>query len=527
MAEVAIRLLGYPTVSGSSGARSIGLRHALALIAILAAAPGPVGRGRLAGLLWPDVNEETARARLRRLMHKLGESLGKGVLHVSGGSVTIDAAKVSVDAREFRALAEHGLSKGNADELRKAAGLHEHEFLAGFELTSSQEFEDWAAGVRMELSRLQMRALSAIVQDDLAQGAWDRALDAAQQLVHLDPFRESSHCLVFHAHHGAGDMAGLEAAYRACRETLERELSIGPSPETEAVYRSLANRMRAIPKPIETAQPRIRFARTSSGSVAYATLGRGPAVVIIPGFISQVEIAWDEPRLREFLTRLSQTNRVIMFDRRGLGLSERVGVTPTIDAGAADIESILCAEHIERAVLFGASEGGPIAIRLAVSKPDRVAGLVLFGTLACGSWREDYPWALKEQTFRNWSKYVLSTWGAAMAIEAFAPSVAMQKSAESWWARTLRTAATPAAAAEVLNSFFKIDIRKELGRVHAPTIVLHRKGDLIVRFGAGEHLARNIKGARFVAMEGVDHWWWIGDYDPILRAIADMSVSNS
>jgi DNA-binding SARP family transcriptional activator len=524
--KIAIRLLGYPNVSVSERPVSVRLKHILALIAILAEAQGPVARTKLAGLLWPDVDEETARARLRRLMHKLAQIIGESVLSVEGESVTLALDKVSVDSRTFRKLAEHGLSNGGFEELRQAVRLHENVFLSGFELASSQEFEDWTSGVRMELERLQLRALRILAEQDLDCGNWERALAAAEQLVALDPLKETSHCLVFRTLRGAGDLSALERAYRSCVETLHRELGVGPSEETEAVYRSLVSPKKTGAITVDIAAPPVRFAQTPSGSIAYAVVGEGAPVVIIPGFISHIEIAWEEPRLRAFLTRLSHTNQVIMFDRRGLGLSERVGITPTIEAGASDIEAILDAERIKRAVLFGASEGGPIAIRLAVSKPERVAGLVLFGTLACGSWREDYPWALKEETFRGWSKYVLSTWGAAMAIEAFAPSVAMHKASEAWWARTLRTAATPAAAAEVLNAFFRIDVRKDLPHVHAPTVVLHRRGDLIVRFGAGEHLARNILGARLVAMEGVDHWWWIGDCEPILNAIAEVTRSG-
>jgi pimeloyl-ACP methyl ester carboxylesterase len=234
-------------------------------------------------------------------------------------------------------------------------------------------------------------------------------------------------------------------------------------------------------------------------------------------------MAGEEPRLRAFLTSLSRTNRVVMFDRRGLNLFERVGVTPTIDAGGADVEAILDAEGLERAVIFGASDGGAVAIRIAVRKPKRIAGLVLFGTIVCGGWRDDYPWALKEDTFRRWSTNVLSTWGTPTAIEKFAPSVAMEPAARAWWARTLRTVATPATGAEILNALFNIDVRGDLPSVRASTIVLHRKDDLIVRFGAGEHLARNIPGSRFVEMTGVDHWWWIGDYAPILKAIANVT----
>lgn len=137
--------------------------------------------------------------------------------------------------------------------------------------------------------------------------------------------------------------------------------------------------------------------------------------------------------------------------------------------------------------------------------------------MVCGSWRDDYPWALKEEAFRKWSRYVLSTWGTATAIEKFAPSFADDPAARAWWAGMLRTVATPASGAEMLNSLFKIDLREDLCGIGTPTVVLHRTNDRIVRFGAGEHLARNIPNARFVELPEADHWWWLGDYEPVLR----------
>ncbi len=436
--------------------------------------------------------------------------------------MSFDFRRIAVDSRRFRELAEAGLAETNVSKLHEAAALCNAEFLTGFELASSPEFEDWASNVRMLHGRLHLRSLRVLTEFYLAAGEWENALSSAGQLVQLDPLNETSHCLVFRAHKASGNASALENAYRTCGQILWRELSVEPSDQTQRLYRSLVN---AGPAHVETGitPPAILFASTPSGSVAYTVFGEGVPVVIIPGSICHFEIAWEEPRLQRFLTSLSRTNRVVMFDRRGIGLSERVGVSPTIEAGVADVQAILGAEKIERAVIFGASDGGAVAIRLAASKPERVAGLVMFAAMVCGSWRDDYPWALKEEAFRKWSKYVLSTWGTATAIEKFAPSFADDPAARAWWARMLRTVATPASGAEMLNSLFKIDVREDLCGIGTPTVVLHRTNDRIVRFGAGEHLARNIPNARFVELPGADHWWWLGDYEPVLKAIADVT----
>lgn len=278
----------------------------------------------------------------------------------------------------------------------RGLGIHEHQTHRALLIQSRQ----LSTNVRMLHGRLHLRSLRVLTEFYLAAGEWENALSSAGQLVQLDPLNETSHCLVFRAHKASGNASALENAYRTCGQILWRELSVEPSDQTQRLYRSLVN---AGPAHVETGitPPAILFASTPSGSVAYTVFGEGVPVVIIPGFICHLEIAWEEPRLQRFLTSLSRTNRVVMFDRRGIALSERVGVSPTIEAGVADVQAILGAEKIERAVIFGASDGGAVAIRLAASKPERVAGLVMFAAMVCGSWRDDYPWLSRRKFFAN------------------------------------------------------------------------------------------------------------------------------
>jgi len=223
--------------------------------------------------------------------------------------------------------------------------------------------------------------------------------------------------------------------------------------------------------------------------------------------------------MRSFLAALARRGRVIIFDRRGIGLSDRVGAAPTVEATAADIRAVMDAAGSRQALLFGASEGGPGCIHLAAEAPDRVAGLVLYGSLAKGCRAEDYPFALTERQFNVWLKRMIRKWGGPVEIETFAPSLAGDRRAEHWWSGLLRTASSPAALKVVLEALRDTDVRHLLPRVAAPTLVLHRRGDRAIPFAAGRHLAEFIPGARIVALEGDDHWFWVGDQE---RSLAEV-----
>jgi pimeloyl-ACP methyl ester carboxylesterase len=172
---------------------------------------------------------------------------------------------------------------------------------------------------------------------------------------------------------------------------------------------------------------------------------------------------------------------------------------------------VLDAAGSRRAVLFGASEGGPACIKFAADHPDRVAGLILFASLAKGSAAPDYPHALQAGQFDVWLKELITIWGGPAGIETFAPSLSGDPQARAWWAGLLRAASSPGALKGVLEALRDADVRNILGRISAPTLVLHRRGDRAVRIGAGRHLASHIVQARFVELDGADHWVFAGD----------------
>jgi pimeloyl-ACP methyl ester carboxylesterase len=237
---------------------------------------------------------------------------------------------------------------------------------------------------------------------------------------------------------------------------------------------------------------------------------------MLPGFVSHVERVWEDPRSRAFLSSLAAMGRLVLFDRRGVGLSDRVGFNPSAEATAEDIRTVLDAAGSRQVVLFGASEGGPACIRFAADHPDRVAGLILFASLAKGSAAADYPYALRADQYDAWLQQLASAWGGAAGIETFAPSLAGDAKTRAWWAGLLRAASSPGAIKGVLEALRDADVRQYLARITVPTLVLHRRGDRAVRIDAGRHIASHIPRARFIELDGADHWAFAGDQQPVL-----------
>jgi len=255
--------------------------------------------------------------------------------------------------------------------------------------------------------------------------------------------------------------------------------------------------------------------------VAYVAGGTGsPTVVVMPELLSHIEVALDEPRVRSCFAWLAERYRVVLLDRRGTGLSERVGVAPTAEAAVEDLRAILDDLGASPVWLFGASLGGTVAIEAAAAMPERVAGLVLYGCNARGSWAQDYPWAMSSAQFERWLSKLQSGWGGATSLEAFAPSTALDPQLRAWWARMLRSAASQNGLAAILRAFHDMDVRERLPRLTMPTLVIQRSGDRIVREGAARYLAAQVPGASLEMLPGDDHWWWHGDSQAVLQAIA-------
>jgi len=335
----------------------------------------------------------------------------------------------------------------------------------------------------------------------------------AGRLVELDPLSEVYGRHLIRSLLLAGDRSSAERHHAALTQRLRDELGVAPEAETEALLDP------ATVPPIH-AVPTTLYVEGAGVHLAYQTYGSGELdILIAPGFVSHVERAWEHPSCRAFLVSLMSLGRLIMFDRRGIGLSDRVGSAPGVEVTAEDIGTVLRAAQARRVVLFGASECGPACIKFAVDEPRLVAGLILFGSLAKGCWAPDYPYALRAGQFDVWRRQLVAEWGGPAGIETFAPSLARDPQARAWWAGLLRAASSPGGIWAVLRAFRDTDVRHLLPRVSVPTLVLHRRNDQAVRFAAGRDMASHIPGAQFVELDGDDHWFFAGARQPVIEAI--------
>ena len=525
-----LQVFGVPTTLVQAREARLPLKRAVALLAYLGFNAGPVPRSHLATLLWPDVDEATGRTRLRRLVYTMAAALGTEIVASDNDSLSL-VAGVQIDALRFarfarRAISSEAFDEGTVVEARQWVERARRPLLQGIAF-ESEAFDDWLRAVSLEHEHLLARLLERLVDELGRRGEFASALELAQALVALDTTHEPSYVLLMQLHALQGHGAGVEAAWQRCAQVLEAEFGIEPSPHTEAAYLGLVGDLRRLSSN-RIARPNVRFAQGDGGAVAFTVLGAGDRTLVIsPGFVCHIEIALEHPGFRGFVDALAQRFKVILFDRRGVGLSERLGATSTPAALAADIAAILDHASVPRAWVFGSSEGGLGAMRLAIDAPDRVQGLCLFGSLARGSAAPDYPWALPAPAYDVWLQRLIAGWGGPIGIETFAASREDDPALRAWWARLVRHAASPGGLATILAGLRDADLRVELHRIVAPTLVMHRRGDRAVRFEAGEHLARHIPGAAWHPLEGVDHWWWCGDSTPVIDAILAFTARHA
>ncbi|MBT9464445.1 alpha/beta hydrolase [Hydrogenophaga sp.] len=518
--RVDIRCKSYPTIQVDGQPVALKLKRGLALLVYLDELARKVARTQLAETLWPDAPPDTARARLRRLCHEVNGVLGLDLVEGDADALWLDTTECSVqsDVARVRQSAQQLLGTPNEarshETLEHLLASDSHRVLDGFEL-DSDVFSAWQDVRRSEQERLVARALSRAAEHLCASGQPALAAEAAARLIALDALADMGHAALLTARSQLGDAAGVEAAYFACAEVLRNELGIRPSANIETTYADARAQLAVRPEQRTTRpslSPPIRFADSADGSVAYLELGSGDTtLVILFGLWSHLEVSWEEPRIRAILDRLSRSMRVVLVDRRGTGLSDRINQQQSARAGVEDIDAVRRALGVEQVWLLGNSVGGAIAIEYASVFPTRVQGLMLYGTGARGTWAPDYPWALTEQQQKKWLHELQSSWGGATSLAQFAPSMVDDQATRDWWARMLRQSASKNGIPLLLRALGGTDVCARLPALQVPTLVLQRKDDLIVREGAGRYLASHIPGAQFVLLEGIDHPLWYGD----------------
>ena len=269
--------------------------------------------------------------------------------------------------------------------------------------------------------------------------------------------------------------------------------------------------------------PTTRYAKTSDGvSIAYQVIGDGPRdLVWVPGWVSHVEAAWAEPTMARFFEQLATFSRLILFDKRGTGLSDRVPVSdlPTLETRMGDVLAVCDAVGSERAALFGVSEGAAMCVLFAATFPHRTSAIILFGGYARRLAAPGAPWGISAKRYDAFLEEIERDWGGPVGLDIRAPSKLGDARFRETWAHYLRTGASPGAAGALMRMNAGIDVRPILDAIRVPTLVLHRAGDRTIPFEAGRYFAERIPGASLVELAGEDHLPWIGDSDAVLGEI--------
>jgi pimeloyl-ACP methyl ester carboxylesterase/DNA-binding winged helix-turn-helix (wHTH) protein len=266
--------------------------------------------------------------------------------------------------------------------------------------------------------------------------------------------------------------------------------------------------------------PETHYARSGDVNIAYQVVGSGPPdLVFVMGWVSHLDYFWAEPSFARFLHRLASFSRLILIDKRGTGLSDRVTELPTLEQRMDDVRAVLDQVGSKYAALLGVSEGGPMCALFAATYPEKTRALVMIGTYARRLRDAEYPWGPTREQRDAFHQQIQDQWGGPIGLEERAPSVAHDPAFRAWWATYLRMGASPGAALALSEMNAEIDIRGILPSIRVPTLVLHRRHDHCLKVEEGRYVASRIPGARFVELPGEDHLPFVGDQERLFDEI--------
>ena len=504
-----------------------GARTRAVLAMLLVHANQVVPADRLTGELWAGQPAAGAAAslqvrvsQLRKALRPSGEA-GRLVTRPPGYLIRVGPDEL--DAPRFERLARDGetaLAAGDGAlavrRLDDALGLWRGPALADV---------DDAPFARAEAARLEERRLAAVesrAEAMLACGRHQELIGELETLTTAHPLRERLWAHRMLALYRAGRQAEALRAYRDLREILVDGLGIEPSPALRELEGRILRQDAAL-APSEAATPVTRYARSSDGvHIAYQVLGQGDRdIVIVPGLISHLDLWWEDPYAARFYLRLASLGRLIMFDKRDTGLSDRAAGEDTAEQRIDDVRAVMRACGSDRAVLFGYSEGGPMSILFAAKYPERVSALILGAASArwptapsypCGEQTEEMASALEELAARRW--------GQGDSIDWYAPSLAGSGAARRSLARWERMAASPNAILRMMRMIRGIDVREVLPGIRVPALIIQRRHDRITPPCHGRYLAAHLPRARYFEQPG-DHLLWLGDTDAMFGQIRE------
>jgi DNA-binding SARP family transcriptional activator/pimeloyl-ACP methyl ester carboxylesterase len=537
MAQLQLLLFGGFTLAGSGPAAAVLSRKARGLVTYLALNPGrPHSREKLAALLWGDTGEPQARMNLRQGLSAIRKALpsaGDRRLLADGDTVTLNLDDLEIDVAQFERL----VSGSAPEQLEQAALLYAGDLLDGFVLRE-EPFDDWLRLERERLRTIWIGVLEKLLHQHAMKDNLAAYVQAATRLLASDPLREDIHrgLMQIYARQGRANMALKQFAQ--CREALRKHLQLEPDNETRELYDKLrASRFGptrqntapsvraegAVPgaNPVPASvRPETRYVKSGGVSIAYQVTGEGPFdLVYVQGWVSNLDYAWESPRLTHVLRRLGSFCRLVRIDKRGTGLSDRNVGFPTLLERVDDVRAVLDAIGSRRTVVFGSSEGGVLCMLFAATYPERTKALILHGAYALGLWSPEYPWAKTREEMEEELAAIGRNWGEPWDLGRGAPSLVNDTHEQQWFAAYLRSSASPSDAIALWRWGAEVDVRNILHAIHVPTLILQRKGDRWIKPEEALYLSERIAGATLVELPGDDHLIWGADSDRLVDAI--------
>ncbi|MER9144253.1 alpha/beta fold hydrolase [Mesorhizobium sp. M0871] len=537
MARPHLYLLGGFDFAGDVAIVPALSRKARAMVAYLAVQSGHgQSREKLATLLWGLHSETQARLSLRQAVSTVRKAMrayGGGQILTEGDKISLHVDALDFDVAQFEVLA----ASLQPDNLEQALHVYRGDLLDGFGL-KEEAFEDWLRIERERLRAMAVAALDRLVAHYCATSDAASCVRAATRLLAMEPLREDIHRTLMRAYVAQGRVNLALKQYESCRDALRRQLDLRPEPETRKLYEDLRAR-RTSDGGVLTARPQTRsqagegpdlsgqlmrpsthYVKSAGINIAYQVTGEGPIdLMYVPGWVSNVDLAWSSPRLAHVFQRLGSFCRLIRMDKRGTGLSDRNVGLPTLEDRMEDVRAVLDAIGSKRTVLFGSSEGGPMCMLFAATYPERTAALVLNGAYARGRWSKDYPWAKTAEQVEEDLAVVDRDWGAAADMSNAAPSLMNDTFEKEWFAAYLRNSASPADAIALWRWGTEIDVRDMLPAIHVPTLIVQTTGDRWVKREEGRYLAAHIEGARYAEFAGRDHVIWGENSDRLIDEV--------
>ena len=512
------------------------------LALLLVNANRTVSIDRIIDDLWGGSAPESAAKMVQIYVSKLRKMLAPGTLHTRPPGYSLQLEPDELDLHRFesavaeaRAALDVGRAQPAADRLREALALWRGPALVEF---ASEPFAQ-PEGARLE--ELRVAALESRLEADLALGRHRTVVSELEALIGQHPLRErlrSQHMLALYR---SGRHAEALASYQIFRRKLADELGIEPSASLRELERQILQQDPSLELPAQ-AEPAaaadstavettsraavgdVAYARSGDIRIAYQVVGDGPVdLVLVHGWVCTFQPGWEYPKLAAFYRRLASMGRLILFDKRGTGLSDRVSPEhlPDLETRMDDVRAVLDAVGSERAVLLGLSEGGAMSTLYAATHPERTAALILMGTFPREMQAPDYPWGVSEENLQrrlglleeeDWASAATRDW-----LGRVAPNIPRDPEALGWYTSYVQRGASPGAARALRLMNTEIDIRDLLATISVPTLVLHRAHETW-RQGS-RYMGEHIPAARMVELPGDDHLPWEGDAESLLDEI--------